>query len=393
MTPLAARLGGFYFFYFSVIGALVPYLGPYLDRRGFEPVLIGQLVSIVLGMRVLAPGLWAMFADRAGRRAGVIRLASVASMAGFSLLVLDPGAAGIAVALALFSFAWTGLLPQYEATTLSHLGDDIHRYGHVRVWGSVGFILATLVGGLIFAGPGALRVPEVVLVVMSAVAAAAWMTPEAPPSPHAADSDGLLAAIRRPSVLALFAVLIFQLASFGPYYVFFTLYVEQAGYSTRMAGFLWSWGAAAEIVLFLYAPRLLRRYSLSRLMQWALAATAVRWVLTALMVDNLAVLFFCQTLHLAGFGLFHAVAVVLIHRWFSGRLQGRGQALYSSIGFGVGGGLGSFYSGYAWEGLGPSETYLIAAGLAAAGWVIARLALDTSAVDGAAVEAGATKSR
>jgi PPP family 3-phenylpropionic acid transporter len=393
MTSLAARLGGFYFFYFSVIGALVPYLGPYLDRRGFEPVLIGQLVSIVLGMRILAPGLWALFADRAGRRAGVIRVASLTSMAAFALLTLDPGPAGLAVALALFAFSWTGLLPQYEATTLSHLGEDIHRYGHVRVWGSVGFILATLLGGLIFAGPGALRVPEVVLVVMTAVVVAAWMTPDAPPAPHPRESAGLMAAIRRPPVLALFAVLIFQLASFGPYYVFFTLYVEEAGYSTRMAGFLWSWGAAAEILLFLYAPRLLRRYSLSLLMQWALAATAVRWVLTALMVDNLAVLLFCQTLHLAGFGLFHAVAVVLIHRWFSGRLQGRGQALYSSIGFGVGGGLGSFYSGYAWESLGPSATYLIAAGLAAAGWFIAWLALDTSAVDGAAVESGAAKYR
>ena len=392
MTALAARLGGFYFFYFAVIGALVPYLGPYLDRRGFEPVLIGQLVSIVLGMRILAPSLWAVFADRAGRRAGVIRVASLASMAGFSLLVVDPGPVGIAIALALFAFAWTGLLPQYEATTLSHLGDDVHRYGHVRVWGSLGFILATLAGGLLFAGQGALRVPEAVLVVMAAVVGMAWMTPEAPPPPHAGETHGLVAAIRRPPVLALFAVLIFQLASFGPYYVFFTLFVEEAGYSTRTAGLLWSWGAAAEIVLFLYAPRLLRRYPLSLLMQWALAATAVRWVLTALMVDNLAVLVFCQTLHLAGFGLFHAVAVVLIHRWFRGRLQGRGQALYSSIGFGVGGGLGSFYSGYAWEGLGPSETFLIAAGLAAAGWVVARLALDTSAVDGVAAESGAAKS-
>ncbi len=381
MTALAGRLGGFYFFYFAVIGTLVPYLGPYLDRRGFEPVLIGQLVSIVLGMRIVAPGLWAAVADRVGRRIGVIRAASLASILGFSLLLLHPGAPGIAVALALFAFAWSGLLPQYEATTLSHLGEDIHRYGHIRLWGSLGFIVATLAGGWLFAGDDALRVPEVVIVVMVIVAAAAWMTPEAPVSRHSAETGTLLATLRRPPVLALFAVCILQLASFGPYYVFFTLYLEEAGYSTRTAGLLWSWGAAAEIVLFLYAPRLLRRYSLSSLMQLALAATVVRWGLTGLMAENLAVLVFCQTLHFAGFGLFHAVAVVLVHRWFRGRLQGRGQALYSSIGFGVGGAIGSFYSGYAWQGVGPSGTFLIAAGLALAGWALAAVALDTSTAD------------
>ncbi len=381
MTALAGRLGGFYFFYFAVIGTLVPYLGPYLDRRGFEPVLIGQLVSILLGMRIVAPGLWAALADRGGRRIGVIRTASVASLLGFAILLTHPGASGIALALALFGFAWSGLLPQYEATTLSHLGDDIHRYGHIRLWGSLGFIVATLSGGWLFAGDDALRLPEVVILVMAVVVAAAWITPEAPAGRHSGESGTLLATLRRPPVLALFAVCVLQLASFGPYYVFFTLYVEEAGYSTRTAGLLWSWGAAAEIVLFLYAPRLLRRYSLSSLMQVAMAATVVRWGLTGLMAENLAVLVFCQTLHFAGFGLFHAVAVVLVHRWFRGRLQGRGQALYSSVGFGVGGAIGSFYSGYAWQSVGPSATFLIAGGLALAGWALAVLSLDTSTAD------------
>jgi PPP family 3-phenylpropionic acid transporter len=121
----------------------------------------------------------------------------------------------------------------------------------------------------------------------------------------------------------------------------------------------------------------MERYPLDRLLRFALAATAVRWVLTGLFADSLAVLVFSQTLHFAGFGLFHAVAVVLIHRWFRGRLQGRGQALYSSIGFGLGGALGSLYSGYAWSGAGPTATYLIAAILAAAGWAIARGGLET----------------
>jgi PPP family 3-phenylpropionic acid transporter len=98
-------------------------------------------------------------------------------------------------------------------------------------------------------------------------------------------------------------------------------------------------------VMFLYTARLLERVGSRALLIFALGATAVRWLLTAVAADSLPVLVFAQTLHMASFGLFHAVAVVMVHRYFRGRLQGRGQALYSAAGFGLGGAFGSMASG------------------------------------------------
>jgi len=98
--------------------------------------------------------------------------------------------------------------------------------------------------------------------------------------------------------------------------------------------------------------------------------TAVRWILIALFVEQLWILAIAQTLHAASFGVFHAVAIYLTHRLFTGRHQGRGQALYSSISFGAGGALGSLIAGYLWEGAGAQWMYIAAAVVAMlAGWI------------------------
>ena len=74
-----------------------------------------------------------------------------------------------------------------------------------------------------------------------------------------------------------------------------------------------------------------------------------------------------QVLHSLTFAAYHAAAIGLVHRYFRGRNQARGQALYNSLAFGVGGSIGSLYSGAAWQALGGADTYTIAAGCALLG--------------------------
>jgi PPP family 3-phenylpropionic acid transporter len=156
-------------------------------------------------------------------------------------------------------------------------------------------------------------------------------------------------------------------ASHGPYYTFFSIYLEDHGYARSVVGSLWALGVIAEVLVFTQMHRLLPRFGASRLLLFAIVVTTLRWVLIALFVDVVPVLLVAQLMHAASYGLYHAAAISLIHRLFPGRLQGRGQALYSSLSFGVGGALGSLASGYVWEGQGGAATYLLAAMLAGLG--------------------------
>ncbi|HVT33958.1 MAG TPA: MFS transporter, partial [Nevskiaceae bacterium] len=106
------------------------------------------------------------------------------------------------------------------------------------------------------------------------------------------------------------------------------------------------------------------------LMLAALGATALRWSITALAVDSWPVLVVAQLSHALTFGAYHAVAMHYVTRLFPARLQGRGQAVYNAVAYGLGGSIGSLSAGYLWEALSPQSVFLLAGLVAALGfWV------------------------
>lgn len=363
------RLSGVYLFYFASVGAFVPFWGLYLQSRGFGAVAIGQLMAITLATRIVAPYLWGWIADYRGRRETVIRIGTGLALISFAGVLAGSGFWWLALVMTAFSFFWNAALPQFEAATLNHLGADAHYYSRIRVWGSIGFIVTVALLAPWLARVGIEALPFFILAALAAL----WlMTLAAPPSraqPHKDTHGSLLKILIRPEVAALLLACFLLQASHGSYYAFFSIYLEEHGYARTLVGQLWALGVAAEVCVLLLMHHWLPRYGARQLLLTAAMLTALRWMLTGLFADYLLVLILAQTLHAASFGLYHASAIHLIHHLFPGRLQGRGQALYSSVSFGLGGAFGSLASGYIWSGIGADAIYFFAAALAAAGWL------------------------
>jgi len=370
-----------YLFYFGALGILIPFWAPYLRDLGLDPVQIGQIMAVYLAWRLIAPTAWGWMADHSGRRMLLVRLAAIFSAVAFALVSRRTDYLGLLVFMSLFAIFWTALIPQYEANTLSVLGPRIASYGRIRLWGSVGFILAVVAGGWWFDLNGLDSVPTIAAALIGLVALSSFLTPSGPQVSEEPDQLPLGRILRQPRVIALLLVALLVQAAFGPYYVFFTVYLEELGYARTTIGILWALGVAAEIAVFLYSPWLFRVFSRRLLLAGALGFAVLRWCLTAAFADNLALLVFAQLLHMASFGLFHAVAVVCVHDFFPGKTHGRGQALYSSAGFGAGGALGSLYSGYSWSLLGPQAMFWIAAGLVAVAMIIAVVWIHPDSVE------------
>ena len=158
---------------------------------------------------------------------------------------------------------------------------------------------------------------------------------------------------------------------FGPYYVFFTLHLSAHGHGTDTIGALWALGVLAEILIFLFAPNLLRRFRVQHLLLACLAATVLRWGATAVFAGSLWVLVPLQLLHALSFGAFHACCMQLVTVYFPGRLSGHGQALLYSLGSGAGGVIGSIAAGAAWKGGGGLAAFVFGALATAAAFVVA----------------------
>lgn len=371
LTPtLYIRLSGFYLFYFATLGVLLPYWGLYLLALGFEPARIGELLAIMQITKLVAPNLWGWLGDRTGQRMRIVRWACLATVLSFAGVYATGGSYGwLALVTVLFSFFWNAALPQFEVVTLNHLGEYTHRYSRVRLWGSIGFIGAAVGMGPVVGTWEVATVPAVLLGLFALLWLNSLLVPESASSPDAQPAPPIGQVLRRPAVIAFFAACFLNQAAHAPYYGFFSLYLETFGYSREFIGLMWGWGVAVEVGIFVFMHRLLPRFGPRRLLLAALAITVLRWWLIGHFAVDLPVLLFAQTLHAFTFGVFHAASIHLVNQFFPGSLQGRGQALYSSLSFGAGNAVGSLAAGYLWQGLGPTVIFDLAAALAALGWL------------------------
>jgi len=365
------RFSKFYFFFFASIGVLVPYWSLYLKSLGFGPAEIGELMAVIMATKIVAPNIWGWIADHTGRRVQIIRLTTLLALIAFAGVFLGQGYWWIAAVMCLFSFFWNAALPQFEATTMSMLGDQSHRYSRIRLWGSVGFIVAVVALGPVLDAVGTSVIPVAILLTLIGLVVSAWLVPLENARPLERVAGSIWQVLSQPQVIIVLLVCFLLQASHGPYYTFYTIYMEEAGYSRSLIGQLWALGVVAEIGVFLVMHRLLPRYGAKALLLLSLGLTSLRWLLTAWFVDSLAVMVFSQLLHAASFGIYHAVAIYLIHKMFVGRHQGRGQALYSSLSFGAGGAVGSLMSGYLWSGIGATATFQAAALMSALAFLLA----------------------
>jgi MFS transporter, PPP family, 3-phenylpropionic acid transporter len=362
------RLSRFYFFYFSSLGALIPFWTVYLNSLGFSALQIGQLMATLALSKVVAPYLWGWVADRTGYHIRIVQLTSLLSLLCFLPLLWYDSFWSILWLMLLFSFFWNASLPQFEVVTLGQLGSDKNRYSQIRLWGSLGFITTAAVLGGLFQTLAINLLPLILLMIFSFI----WLS-TLPVKEHreAVKTDAsILTVLKKPQVIALLLSCFFMQASHGPYYTFYSLYMESLDYSRFSIGLLWSLGVLAEVILFMFMPQLLRIRAAAFWLVIAFALTGLRWTLMAWFSDVLILVILIQCLHAASFGLFHATSINLIQQYFPEH-HGRGQALYASISFGAGGALGSFCAGSLWESVSPQMTFMIAAVTAFMGLLVA----------------------
>ena len=354
------RLSGFYFFYFASLGVFVPYWGLYLQWQGFSAQEIGELTAIFLGARIIAPNLWAWLADFHGQRMRIVRVTSIIGTIAFSAILLDNSYIWIAVVMLVFSIFWNATLPQFEANTLQHLGNNSHHYSKIRLWGSIGFIFTVTTLGIVFEKISIDLMPIALIITMTGIWIMSLSVPESSDYNLTHKQLPLRDILKQPAILAFFTVCFLVILSHGPYYTFYSIYLEQNGYSRTLIGQLWALGVLAEVIVFIFMHRFIPRYGLRLILILSLLLSTLRWLLIGLFPNMITVLLFAQLLHAASFGTFHAAAIAWVHQHFVGKNQARGQALYSSIGFGAGGVLGSLTSGYLWDNPGPTFTFILA---------------------------------
>ena len=357
LDPLPSKVPAiFYAAYFGVLGIVLPHLGPYLEWRGLGAVGVG-LITAAFSLAKLIYAPWVGTAVDRGRWIRGLLTGHIV-VAALCAAVVPMVGAGWLVGILLF-LVGTGhgtVLPLVEATVLERLPEA--GYGRLRLWGSLGFVAVALGGSALLGAVGTGAFPLLLAVVLTLLAVAC-LPFERVPRPLQRESSG---EIPRP-VWLLLGVLCLHQVSHGPYYAFFSIHLEAAGYSGLSVGALWSVGVVAELGAFFASRRLESRLGLRCLLTIALALTPVRWLLLA-GPPLVSIVLVAQLGHAVTFALAHVAGIQIVQLLSPPRVVRRAQALYSGLTFGLGIVVGSALAGPVYGTFGGRGAFAAAAALA-----------------------------
>ena len=355
------RLSRFYFFYYFFVGSFVPYWGIYLQSENFSPSSIGILLSLFQISRIVAPNFWGWLADHTGHRVKWIKLTSFLGLIGFVGVFWAKGFFWIFLVMSALSLFTSSTLPLAESLTLAHLATTDGHYSRIRLWGSIGFIAASLFLGYLIDLQGINILLWVLLIAQAIIFFLSNTIPETKEIHHKTNDLSIWKIIKTPSVIALLVGCALMVSAHGVLYNFYSIYLKDHGYSSGTIGWLWAVGVICEILIFMAMPKILRRYSLKTILLMSLFLGVIRFILIGASPDNLYLLFVAQMFHAATFGSFHAASIEVIAYYFKGRNQTRGQAIYNSVAYGIGGTIGGLGGGYLIQYLGGQIGFMIAA--------------------------------
>lgn len=373
MSPVQERrrLGAFYFAYFALAGVLAPYLPLWFSYSGLVGAEIGVLMAIGQGMRMVGPNLWGWLADHAAQRVRILRAASVAVAISLAGLLVPGGFMWMVAVMFALNFFMTAQMPVAEALAAARLRDDPHAargYGRLRAWGSIGFVLVVLGAGPLFDRVGIAWAPALGLVLTILLVVTALRVHEAPPATGHAQQVPVRRRLREPRVRWFLASAALMVFAHGAYYSYFSLYLYQLGYSKAAIGVYWVAGVFLEIVFFYTQGRFFARFGIYPLLEASFLLAALRFGLIGEFAAWWWLLLVAQLLHAVTFAVHHSASVLLIQSWFGGRAAARGQALYISAAYGLGGTSGSLVAAGLWTTLGPRAAFLGASLAAVLGW-------------------------
>jgi PPP family 3-phenylpropionic acid transporter len=321
-------------------------------------------MSMMQVMRIFGPNLWGWVADRTQKRVMVLRLTAFAAAVLFIGMCLGQSFMQFLLLMIAINAFISAQSPLSEALMLSEMKGDLTHYGKLRLWGSVGFIGMVTLAGYLLDWFGVGLTPWIALALLWTVFAISMRLQEGRHGPVYHDTGSVRLLMRRPEVLAFFLSTFLMIAAHASLYVFYSLYLARHGYSKSVIGWMWSLGVVAEIVFFFYQAPIFRRFGVQKLMLASLLLAVVRFAMIGWFAESLLGLVVAQILHAATFGTHHSASVATLQRWFSGALQARGQALYTSISYGLGGTLGGLVLSVFWDSIGPQSVYFVSAGFA-----------------------------
>ena len=300
MTPLLRwAFGSFFFLYFAYVGLVSPYASLFFLDRGFSVIEIAILMSMLQITRIVGPFSWGWLSDYLSNRVGIIRFCACLAALVFACIFFLQSYIGFFIWMFVLHTILSSLMPLGESATVHALYKDNSfdkRYGRLRLWGSIGFIVMVLMAGELFQRKSIELYPIVGMIVLLALAVISFCLREPKMERRKMVKGELLVVLFNPDVRWFLLSGFFMIFAHASLYVFYSLYLADLGYGKFQIGLFWALGVFAEVIFFYFQSKVLSRVDAEVVLQAAFGVGVVRFILIAFLPIT-SVLIFAQILH------------------------------------------------------------------------------------------------
>jgi MFS transporter, PPP family, 3-phenylpropionic acid transporter len=346
-----------YLLYYGYVGTYLPFFAVYLKGLGFSGQQIGviQMLPSFPLAPIVAIG-WATYADHRATPQVALRRATAWVALAVLLLPFARTPVEVGAVVVLMALGDRAVVPLTDSITIEWTrGNPTLSYARIRLFGSLGFVLLTVLVGRLLTlrggRPADLLVPAVVVVCVAGYALAARGVPPTPRHDGRPAARDMLALLRDRRLWSLLVPAALHWAACAPYHVFFGVLVRDLGLPDDVTSAGMAIGVVAEILALLAFPRLERRVPLRGLFAVAMLGSAARWWLLS-RASHPAAVAGLQALHGLTFGLFWGSAMHALADVIPPALRATGQAVFTGIVFGGANAVGYALSGAGYDRLG-----------------------------------------
>jgi PPP family 3-phenylpropionic acid transporter len=354
-----------YFLYFGVMGIFLPYFNLYCFHIGFNGFQIGLISALRSVLLIIFPLVWGLLADRYQARRSIYILCNLLSAAIWSLLLLTTQFWPMFIITVCYGIFYAPLISFLEAFAMEVLGTEKRRYGQMRMWGSLAFILMVLMLGRGLDLYSIEVVPAMILAASLVQALFSFGIPESSQERKKPIWAGARLLFNKRVLLFLFCAFL-MLVSHAAYYAFFSIHLENLGFGKTFIGLCWAVATTAEILVMIKSDHIFRRFSFENVLIFSFVVSVLRWLLLA-RLETGAFILLSQILHAVTYGSFHMASILYIDHLSPPQIKTTGQAVNNAVTYGLGLTVGFFISGTLYEALGAPVLFALSALIALLG--------------------------
>ncbi len=340
----------FFFLQYFSVGVVAPYLVVFLTQKEFSGGQIGLILATLPIAGLVFQPVWSFLSDIMNKRRPLLMIALVGLIVASMGLGFSSSFIGVFLWTVLFSAMQAPTFPIISAIILDYLEekDDVDSFSLLRLWGSVGFGVSTLIIGSLFLDQILDYFHWLTAGVFLLMAILSQFLPERGRKIGFTGLEGLGEIVRNPNFFFYLIGSTFVGATFGIYNNYLTLFLQSLEASSWLVGLIVSIQAFVEIPVMMAVPFLLKKFTRRQIILFGAIILPIRWLLY-FFIQKPGWILPVQLVH--GFPVvsFFVVSVAFVDRLVNPKFRATGQALYSTAVMGIGSGLGVYFAGWVIE--------------------------------------------